>query len=334
MTEIELQALLDDADRHVADELECMPEVEDKGHDLDVGALPFSERVWHKVTEAVAVFVDLKSSTRLDLDKYPASTASIYEAATGNVAEMFYRFEADFIAIQGDGAFALFWGPGRRERAICAAITAQTFGIKSLTPRLEKKWEKLPETGLKVGVAFSSLLAKRIGVEGDEDSEEPVWAGKAVNYAAKCAQQADRMQLIVTGSMWEWISKNDYLSISCGCGDDGPSSEIWQNVTIDKIPETSAALGDREGKLLVSQWCDLHGEEFCNAVLAGKRKRSDEVSSLASAALVTEYKNPKRAAARDLRSAQRGRSASDVLEMATEARRTRRAARITGLRKK
>lgn len=205
MTDIDLEALLAGADQHVVDELERMPEVIDKGHDLDAAELPGDGRVWHRVEEAVAVVADLKSSTQLGLNKKAPSTASIYEAATGNVASIFNEFEADFIAIQGDGAFALFWGEGRKRRAICAGITVQTFGVKSLVPRLEKKWDTLPETGLKVGLAYSPLLVKRVGI-GDEDSHEPVWAGRAVNYAAKCAQQADRGQMIVSGMMWDWVS--------------------------------------------------------------------------------------------------------------------------------
>jgi hypothetical protein len=51
----------------------------------------------------------LKSSTQLGLNKHAASTASIYEAATGGVVQIFDDFEANFVAIQGDGAFALFW---------------------------------------------------------------------------------------------------------------------------------------------------------------------------------------------------------------------------------
>lgn len=270
MEDFDLDQLLDNLDEDVRTELSCKPEVVDKGDDLDVSTLPIQARRWHKVTDAVAVVADLKSSTQLGLNKHAASTASIYEAATGNVVDIFDSFDADFVAIQGDGAFALFWGDNRKERAICAGITIKTFSERHLVPRLEAKWpESLPETGLKVGMANSALLVKRVGVPRT-DYQEPVWAGKAVNFAAKCAQQADRNQMIMTGSVWDWASGNDYLAVSCACST--PSPSIWSDVTIEKLPQDEP---DREGKLLHALWCTIHGADYCASVLAGKTTRDD-----------------------------------------------------------
>jgi hypothetical protein len=94
----------------------------------------------------------------------------------------------DFVAIQGDGAFGLFWGDSRLARAMCAAITIKTFSYKHLTPRLEKKWPDLPETGLKVGIGNSPLLVKRVGVpqvgpRGESTARRnrcPIWSIGAV----------------------------------------------------------------------------------------------------------------------------------------------------------
>jgi hypothetical protein len=258
------------------------------------------------VSDAVAVVADLKSSTQLGINKHAASTASIYEAATGNVVDVFDVFDADFVAIQGDGAFGLFWGKNRKARAVCAGITIKTFSKRHLVPRLEAKWpDSLPETGLKVGVANSSLLVKRVGVPRT-DYQEPVWAGKAVNYAAKCAQQADRHEMIVTGSVWDWVSENDYLAVSCGCST--PSPSIWSDLTIEKLPETEP---DREGKLLHAIWCKVHGSAYCASVLAGKRTRDD----------VTDQRTEARRA--EMRKAIRSKAATE---------RQNRQARLRGLR--
>jgi class 3 adenylate cyclase len=262
--------LLEFMDDRVRAEMGKNPEVVDKGHDLDVGALPIEARKWHRLTEGVAVVADLKSSTQLDVGKYPASTASIYEAATGNVVRILGDFEADFIAIQGDGAFGLFWGERRLERAITAGITIKTFSSRLLVPRLEKRFTTLPETGFKLGMAASPLLVKRVGIPRT-DHQEPVWAGKAVNYAAKCAQEADRHQMAVTGSIWDWASGNDYLAVSCPCHT-GVSDGIWQDITISRLADDDP---EREGRCLTSAWCTAHGAEYCEAILAGKKKRSD-----------------------------------------------------------
>lgn len=282
MTDVDLDALLADIDGDVSTELASKPEVIDKGHDLDVENLPIAARKWHKLRDAVAVVADLKSSTQLGLNKHAASTASIYEAATGGVVQIFDEFDADFVAIQGDGAFGLFWGDRRKARAICAGITIKTFSERHLVPRLEKKWSELPETGLKVGIGNSPLLVKRVGVPRTKH-QEPVWAGRAVNYAAKAAQQADRHQMIVTGSIWDWAKENDYLAVSCSCNG-SPSPSIWEDITIEKIPQDD---GDREGKLLIASWCTVHGADFCEAILAGKKNR-DDVSNQRIAAVQAE----------------------------------------------
>lgn len=297
MVEVKLTDLLCTLDQHVKDEMKDNPEIVDDD-DLNVLTLPIEARRWHRVKEVVAVFADMKGSTNLDVGKHPASTAAIYEASTGGMVQVFSAFAPDFVAIQGDGAFALFWGDQRMERALCAAITVKTFSQKNLVPRLEKKWSDLSENGLKIGVAVSKILVKRVGVPRSA-FQEPVWAGRAVNYAAKCAQQADAGKMIVTASVWDFVEGNDYLSVSCECGK-GPSESIWQDVVIEKISDPS----ERQGRLLDSVWCEFHGESFCTAVLNGETVRP--VATTAKMAMIgAQRANPVRESQRKFREAQR-----------------------------
>lgn len=269
---VDLEALLTTLDDKVETELASTPAVEDVGHDLDVDDLPIAARKWLKVTDVVAVVADLKNSTKLGTGKWAQSTASIYEAATGGVVSIFNEFEADFLAIQGDGVFGLFWGDKRVQRAICAGITIKTFSV-GLVERLEDKWDNMADirTGYKVGVANSRILAKRVGTPRNPAQQEPVWAGNAVNYATKAAQCADRDELVVTGSIWDKIENNDYLAFSCPCGD-GPSEGIWSDFTIDRLPDGDP---DAVGRVLTSAWCPTHGADYCTAILAGKSRRDD-----------------------------------------------------------
>ncbi|OPX05553.1 hypothetical protein [Mycobacterium sp. AT1] len=297
MGNFELGTLLEELDDEVKTELSSTPEVVAKGDSLNVEGLPITARRWHKLDDAVAVVADLKNSTKLGTGKWAASTASIYQASTGGVVKTFDEFNADFLAIQGDGAFALFWGSLRYERALCAGITIQTFG-SGMTERLQKKWPDLPDTGFKVGIASSPLLAKRIGTPRNPAQQEPVWAGKAVNYAAKAAQGADAEQLVVTGTVWDVAEKIDYVAISCPCGT-GPSLDIWADTEIERLPE-----GDPEaqGRVLTSRWCSTHGEEYCAAVLAGSRRR-DDVDALRTALRLSQMRDAIRAKARTGRTA-------------------------------
>jgi class 3 adenylate cyclase len=280
---------MDALTKHVKGEMECNPEVLDMGEGLSVAALPIEARRWHKAAEIVAVVADLKGSTNLGVGKHAASTAAIYEASTGGITRIFNELGADYVAIQGDGAVGLFWGAVRMERALCAGITIKSFSEDILVPKLTKKWPELPPTGLKVGVAVSSVLVKRVGVPRT-DLQEPVWAGKAVNYATKAAQQAEAHEMIVSGSIWDFVETNDYLAVTCPCGN-GPSASLWSDVMIDKIHEGD---GERAGRRLTSKWCPNHGAEYCAAILAGETTRP-EASAIGEVVKKSQRSNQLRA---------------------------------------
>jgi hypothetical protein len=48
--------------------------------------------------------------------------------------------------------------------------------------------------------------------------------------------------------------------------------QLWSPVTIDKLRIEEP---DRNGRRLLSAWCDIHGAEFCEAILAGRTKREE-----------------------------------------------------------
>jgi class 3 adenylate cyclase len=263
--------LLGECADETQDVLAKNPPVEDADpDDLDAYDLPDSNnKTWFRLDDVVVAFADLQNSTRLGTGKHAASTAAIYRAATGNVVRIFNAFSADFIQIQGDGVFAVFWGERRYERALCAGVTVKTFSAETLVPKLESRWKDDPTTGFKVGIASGRTLVKNLGTPRNESEQEPVWAGKPVNFAAKAAQQAKRHELIVTGSVWDAIRDNDYLTVTCACD---PTHDLWKNVTIEKLnhDEDEAA-----GRLLESSWCARCRDAFCDAIMSGETNRDD-----------------------------------------------------------
>ena len=285
---IELATLLAELSERTKEKFGSMPAVVIKDDSFDVSALPINKAEWHRLTDVVAVVADLKSSTQLDERRKPQSTASIYDAGVGGVVRVFRDLEADFVDIQGDGGFGLFWGAKRYERALCAAITIRTFSDQ-FTKQLEAKWPNAPTTGFKVGVASGGVLAKRVGIPRHLDFQEPVWAGKPVNYAAKTAQQTVPEELVVTASVWDVIEGNDYLRYSCGCVGGEPDKGVvalWDPCDIEKLPDL-----EQHGHKIKSVWCPTHGEDFCRSILAGLKTRTDvpdavreEVAALTAAA--------------------------------------------------
>lgn len=269
--DFDLNDLLAWLDDKVSSEFKVNPEVVEVD-DVDVASLPIDARRWHRLDDAVAVVADLKGSTALGYSQKSASTAAIMEATVGGFTEILRRFEVNYVQAQGDGGFGLFWGERRFERAMCAAVTLQTFSEKSLIPGVGSKWPAVEATGLKVGVASGPVLVKRVGTPRQQHLQDAVWVGKPVNYAAKCAQQTRPGRLVVTRSIWRYVEGNDFLVASCGCGG-GPSTTIWSDIEIEHLRPDDA---ESHGKVLTSSWCDKgHGQEFCAAILAGCKRRSD-----------------------------------------------------------
>jgi class 3 adenylate cyclase len=301
MSDLNLHHLLASLSTNVKTELASTPDVLDKGHDLDIDTLPIEARRWHRATEVVAVFADLKNSSRLGTGIHASSTASVYEAAVGGLVRVYDSFDADYLDIQGDAAFAVFWGRRRLERGMCAAITARTFS-SDLTDQLEQKWPEQPETGFRVGVAASAILVKRVGTPRNPSQQAPVWAGRAVNYASKAAATADRHELVVTGTVWDAIADNEYLTISCGCGG---AMSLWADVTIERLRDGDDA--EAAGRLLKSRWCPTHGEAFCNAILSGETIRPERsLAALSESVQKSQYQIASRAKAAHERARRRG----------------------------
>ena len=273
MLTVDLKETLAEAADCLAQELERNPEVLDKSpEEFAIDQLPTAERLWHRLQDVVAVVSDLKGSTKLGLGRNAQSTAAILEAASGVTVRIADRFGCDYSQVQGDGVVALFWGDQRTERAMCAAVTLQTYG-NALTTRVHERWNEAPGTGIKIGIDRGRVLVKRVGLPGDDNYSDPVWIGRPVNYAAKAAQQAEQQQILVTRKFWESISSNDFVAYSCGCVDGVPGhtpSPLWSDTEILKLPQE-----DNKGYLLKSAWCERHGEGFCEAILSNQRSRKD-----------------------------------------------------------
>lgn len=271
MEEQGLTALLSGLGSDVQATLHNVPEVNEVKNPSAAEIPGQGSARWLKIPQVVAVVADLKNSTQLGTGRHDTSTARAYKAAVEGAVKVLSSFEANFIDIQGDGGFGLFWGEGAVVRALCAGVTVRTFS-GTFVDKLEKKWgsEGGPETGFKVGIASGRVLVKKLGTPRNDAEQEAVWAGKPVNYATKCAQSADRHQIVVAGSVWDQIRNNDYLAYSCGCENDRPSPHLWADKAIERLADE-----ERFGRMTAQGWCDNCGEAFCDAIMAGERRRDD-----------------------------------------------------------
>lgn len=264
----QVSQMMGDFTEHVALQLRQTPDVLLTDGEIDAEDLYIDARKWRKYPQVSCVFADLAGSTSLRAGRWESSTASIYDAAVKPAVRILADFGADFIDVQGDAAFGLFTGKHSQRRAICAGITIKTFGQRVLMPALEEKWpENPPETGFKIGCAISDLLAKRVGISRSNHNA-PVWAGRAVNYAAKCSQQATAHQMIVTKPIADVIRRNEYFWYSCECGSD--PVPLWSERQVEKVSGK-----DSDGLLLTSSWCEKCGDSYCEKTCSGAWRRPD-----------------------------------------------------------
>jgi class 3 adenylate cyclase len=228
--------------------------------------------VWKKIEDASVVATDLKSSTAVSYTKQDRIGARLYQASTGTCTRVLQQFGPDFVDIQGDGLFAIFAGARHPERAVCAAISLNSFGLKLRTMLKDQFGDDVPEmkeSGLRIGADRGVLMVKKIGVRGDHN--EPVWAGKPVNYATKCAQAAEAGRVVVTNRFFKDFRENQYVRWSCGHEKGeatGNIGALWLPITVDTIGD------DQENaRELATSWCDHCGSKFCRAILNGKTDR-------------------------------------------------------------
>lgn len=266
---INVNSFLADVGERADRELTNAVEVRDAPVFPEPGEVYVAKRIWKRIDDVVAVVVDLKGSTRLGLGRHAETTARLYEATTGSMVRIADRFGPDFVDIQGDGLFALFHGHRRYERALCAAMTFKTFGHAHLEPSISQRLGKdFPETGLKVGVAAGRVIVKNVGVRG---TNEQVWGGRPVNYAAKCAQSANKGQIVVTRQVWAKFEGNKLVTQSCACIHWlFRSINRWESMTVDTLPDADSRcrrLPERD-----RGWCSRDGDEICQAILDGKTK--------------------------------------------------------------
>lgn len=243
-----------------------------------ISDLPLKAGCYWRLDDVAVVSCDLKGSTRISYSKQDRVAARIYEASTGNCVRVLREFEPNFVDIQGDGVYALYHGDLARERAMAAALTLKSFSNKTLGGALDKLFKEAVEesdpdgepfhSGLKIGAAVGTLLAKRVGVRGEHN--EPVWAGKPVNFAVKCAQAADRHGVIVTERFFEHFKANDFVLYSCGCS--GEPRAWWQQQTVETIGADGATCWAFPAH---TNWCADCGDRFASAIRSGKSRRDE-----------------------------------------------------------
>jgi class 3 adenylate cyclase len=229
----------------------------------DSGSIPLANpNHWLRIPDVICVFVDMKDSTKLSAFHHDKTTAGLYRLFTGAAVRLFNEFDAPYIDVKGDGAFALF-NSDQPHVALAAAVTFKTFVQEVFIPN-SKRVTDIP-LGSHLGIDQRTVLVKKLGIkrlDGRTDRQNDVWAGKPVNMAAKLASRSTSTELLVSDRYFENLT-NDKATISCGCPK-GPRVPLWSEVNL----QNETMFDFDKAYRLTSVWCAKHGSDFCNDLVA------------------------------------------------------------------
>jgi class 3 adenylate cyclase len=227
---------------------------------------------WLRIPSIICVFVDMRGSTALSAEERDKTTAAAYQLFTGTAVHMFSAFEASYIDVRGDGAFAIF-DKEYPHIALAAAVTFKTFCFEEIIPRIRKLTGE--NVGNHIGIDQRMVLVRKIGFKRRRDSGDwrnEVWAGRPVNMAAKLASMAGDAEILVSDRYYKSL-RDEKALYSCGCedGDDdflstilsGGKGRLWGSVDVSERSEFDFETAYK----LKSKWCKTHGAEYCDALV-------------------------------------------------------------------
>ena len=241
---------------------------------------PTNGGVWYQIPNVTAIFADLKRSTELNADNGPKAPAFAYTYFIRAMAVTLERFGAEYVDIHGDGVFGLFSSEESEFYAAACAITMKTLVAREVADKFNEDASTDWKLTAGIGIDRGTLLVRRLGLRGTKQNE--VWAGKPLNMAAKLSSVAASNQLAVSDRVFNGYNRASLLRRraliwSCGCeggitGDGldvpiGETTKLW-----DQLPAPEdMGLDFEEFYRLKSEWCKVHGSEFCEAIITGKR---------------------------------------------------------------
>lgn len=224
--------------------------------------------LWLKIPDVVCVYVDMMNSTKLSAATHDNTTASAYQLFTETAVRLFHAFDAPYIDVRGDGAFALF-NQNQCYRALAAAVTFKTFASKIFVPYIREKTEV--EVGTHIGIDQKTVLVRKVGLKRAQersDRQNEVWAGKPINMAAKLASISNDGELLVSERFYENVP-HELVRMSCGCSTTstsrvvGEKTPLWTEVDVEEDDRFDFSKAYRLGSI----WCATHGNEYCEGIL-------------------------------------------------------------------
>jgi class 3 adenylate cyclase len=227
--------------------------------------------------EFVCLYVDLNKSSKMSFKKHPQTMAKIYDYFTQNLVDVYNQFDAEYIDIKGDGAFAIFEGEKASFRAFYAAITFKELFDSEISNKFKFEDEGGQKKGLgcKIGIHKDKILVRKIG---SRKKYNEVWAGRVVNNAAKLAEKYDILKsedlivntdtpIIVSEKVFDDFEKNkEYGYYVCHNKDTG-EDVLSQEKPVFQLQEdlTDNTFGNKF-YYSFTEWCEYCADDYINKI--------------------------------------------------------------------
>ena len=219
---------------------------------------------WIKIKDVVCVYIDLASSTKINIQENQKLAAHIFDSYIKSIVKIFKEYQCKYIDIQGDGCFALFDGVDRINRAIVAAATIKTLLSRNTNYFSKFVSNQLNSTNLslRIGIHQGNILAKKAGIRGEN---EVIWLGDAASIASKICNlknyennnfKSDTIR--ISDVVYNNIH-NQHLFYSCDCGE---QQKLWDEHTF--VPHF---FGISNLYILRANWCEKCGNQFSYNIL-------------------------------------------------------------------
>ena len=273
-----LDSVVGDVSSQLADQSRLGIEIAQASDVPETG--PSHRGLWQQIPNVTAVFADLKRSTELSATHSRRETAFAYTYFIKAMTVVLEGFDAKYVDIQGDGIFGLFSGKNSTFLAAASGITMRTQVEREVAVRFDQDASTEWNLAVGVGIDNGTLLVRRLGLKGTKENE--VWAGTAVNVAAKLSSLAGPNQVAVSNRAFSHYKRASQLRQqaliwSCGCS--GNSRGRGLDVAIGETAcrwEKKAAperlgLDFTHYHRLRSPWCVTHGSEYCETIVTGRR---------------------------------------------------------------
>lgn len=215
---------------------------------------------WYRIKDVVCVYIDMIGSTKLSASQRPKTMSKIYRLFSQTVVNIFHEMDAPYIDIKGDGVFALF-NSDQCYRAFVSAIHIKTFAENEFLPKIKNIInDNEKNIGAHIGIDQKTLLVRKIGLKMVDrtDRQNEVWAGKAVNMAAKLASMSSGGELYISDRYYNKIN-SEFVRYSCPCNS---KAFLWEEKEIN-----DNKFDFKKIHILKTKWCEKHGEEYSKYIL-------------------------------------------------------------------